>query len=109
VILTRPSWERAFKKLTEDQQHRVDTVLASLEQIFGRPHRHAGIGVRPIGHYLECRAGLDLRILFVASKGDLILVTVGNHNAVRAFIKNSKSEVVERNHRAGPDPSARHF
>ena len=89
MILTRPSWDRAFKKLTEDQQHRVNTVLTNLENSFGRPHRHAGIGVRPIGHYLECRAGLDLRILFVASRGDLILVTVGNHNAIRAFIKNA--------------------
>ena len=88
MILTRPSWERAFKKLTEDQQHRVNAVLGNLENSFGRPHRHAGIGVRSIGHYLECRAGLDLRVLFVASKGNLILVTVGSHNAIRAFIKN---------------------
>ena len=89
MILTRPSWDRAFKKLAEDQQHRVNIALTNLESSFGRPHKHAGIGVRPIGRYLECRAGLDLRILFVAGKGDLILVTVGNHNAIRAFIKNA--------------------
>lgn len=89
MILTRPSWDRAFKKLTVDQQHRVTGVLVRLEQSFGRPHEHAGIGVRPIGRYFECRARLELRILFVASKGDLILVTVGNHDAIRAFIKNA--------------------
>lgn len=89
MILTRPSWDRAFKKLTATQQHRVGSVLVRLEQSFGRPHEHAGIGVRPIGRYFECRASLDLRVLFVASKGDLILVTVGNHNMIRAFIKNA--------------------
>jgi len=89
MILTRPSWDRAFKKLSADQQYRVAGVLARLEQSFGRPHEHAGIGVRPIGRYFECRASRDLRILFVASQGHLILVTAGNHDAIRAFLKNA--------------------
>lgn len=87
MILSRPSFDRAYKKLTPAQAARVDNALARLEQSFGRPHLRAGIGVRSIGQFFECRAGLDLRILFVARAGDLILVTVGNHDQIRAFIK----------------------
>ena len=89
MILQRPSFERAYKKLTMAQQSAVDVALAKLEASFGHPHLHAGIGVRSIGNYFECRAGLQLRILFVARSGDLVLVTVGNHDAIRAFIKSS--------------------
>jgi hypothetical protein len=87
MILTRPSWQRAFKKLAAEQQQRVRSALARLEQSFGRPHQHAGLGLRSIGPYYECRAGLDLRILFVARHGDLILVTVGNHQTIARFVK----------------------
>ncbi|HEY5345966.1 MAG TPA: hypothetical protein VIK62_06440 [Verrucomicrobiae bacterium] len=57
-------------------------------QAFGRPHLHSGIGLRAFGKYFEFRAGLELRILFLAEGGDLHLCFVGNHNQVRAFIKN---------------------
>jgi hypothetical protein len=87
MILYRPSYIRAFKKLSPEQQARVNLAIAKLEESFGRPHLHAGIGLRPFGGYFEFRAGLDLRILFVAHGGDLVLVTVGNHNAIRAFIR----------------------
>jgi hypothetical protein len=86
MILTRPSFDRAYKKLTIQQRERVDVALGKLEQSFGRPHEHAGIGVRSIGHYFECRAGLQLRILFVVRQ-DLVLVTVGNHDQIARFIK----------------------
>jgi len=35
------------------------------------------------------RAGLGLRVLFLNEKGDLFLCFVGNHEQVRAFIKNA--------------------
>jgi hypothetical protein len=85
MILTRPSFDRAFKKLTPDQQARVDEAIDRAAAAFGRPHLHAGIGMRSVGNFFEFRAGLGLRVLFVASKGDLILVTVGNHDHVARF------------------------
>ncbi len=87
MILRRPSFDRTYNKLTPQQQARVDEAVGRLEKSFGRPHEHAGIGVRPIGHFFECRAGLQLRVLFVARSGDIVLVTVGNHDAIRAYIK----------------------
>jgi hypothetical protein len=88
MILTRPSYDRALSKLSTQQQHRVGQAVGQLERSFGRPHLHAGIGVRSVGGFFECRAGLDLRILFVSHAGDLILVTVGSHDHIARFIRN---------------------
>jgi len=89
MILQRPSFERAYDKLTPQQKARVDQAVGRLEKSFGRPHEHAGIGVRSIGHFFECSAGLQLRILFVVRAGDLVLVTVGSHEVIRAFVKSN--------------------
>ena len=89
MILQRPSFERAYEKLTAEKRSGVNDALARLEESFGRPHQHAGIGVRSIGKFFECRAGLRLRVLFVARGGDLILVTVGSHDTIRGFVKNN--------------------
>ena len=87
MILRRPSYDRAYGKLTPQQQERVNAALIRLEASFGQPHAHAGIGVRSVGSFFECRAGLDLRVLFVVRHGDLVLVTVGNHDHIRAYIR----------------------
>jgi hypothetical protein len=89
VILTRPSYDRAFKKLTPQQQARMEQAIERLEPAFGHPHIHGGIGLRSIGDYFEFRAGLGLRVLFVAAKKDVVLVTVGNHDHIAAFIRNA--------------------
>jgi hypothetical protein len=87
VIFTRPKFNRAWRSLTAQQQAAV-AAIARVEPAFGRPHLHSGLGLRPFGKYFEFRAGLELRILFLAEGGDLHLCFVGNHNQVRAFIKN---------------------
>lgn len=87
MIFQRPSFERAYNKLAPHQQARVAAAIARLEKSFGRPHEHASIGIRPIGRFFECRAGLQLRILFVVREGDLVLITLGDHNEIRAFLK----------------------
>jgi mRNA-degrading endonuclease YafQ of YafQ-DinJ toxin-antitoxin module len=89
MILIRPSFDRAFNKLNPQQQARVSKSIGRLEGAFGRPHLHGGIGLRSVGNYFECRAGLDLRLLFVASHGDLVLVTVGSHDHIARFIRNA--------------------
>jgi hypothetical protein len=89
MILRRPSFERAFSKLTPEQQARVSDSIGRAEGAFGHPHLHGGIGLRPVGNFFEFRAGLRLRVLFVASRGDLILVTVGNHDHIARFVRGS--------------------
>ncbi len=87
MILTRPSYERAFARLSPQQKARVNTAVELLQPTFGRPHLHGGLGLRAVGSYFEFRAGLGLRVLFVVSGGDLILVTVGNHDHIARFIR----------------------
>ena len=87
MIYTRPRFDRAFASLTPPQQAKVKSVIARLEAAFGRPHLHSGIGVRQFGRFFEMRAGLGLRVLFLAEGGDLFLSFVGNHDQVKAFLK----------------------
>jgi hypothetical protein len=87
MILTRPSYDRAFRKLNPTQRTRVNAAVARLEAVFGRPHLHAGLGLRAFGGFFEFRAGLDLRILFVAHQGDIILVTTGTHDHIARFVR----------------------
>jgi hypothetical protein len=89
VILTRSSYQGAFKRLSPTQQTALNAAIARLPEIFGRPHLHSGIGIRPVGKFYECRVGRDLRVLFVFDEGDFILVTVGNHDAVARFIRDN--------------------
>lgn len=88
MIYTRPKYRRAFNSLTLQQQAAVNAAVSRLESAFGWPHLHSGIGLRPFGKYFEFRSGLDLRVLFLPEDGDLYLCFVGNHNQIRAFIKN---------------------
>lgn len=87
MILTRPSYQRAFRRLSPVRQAAVNAVVARLPERFGRPHLHGGIGIRPFGGFYECRIGRDLRVLFAFDGGDFVLVTVGDHNAVARFIR----------------------
>lgn len=89
MILTRPSYLRAFNRLSSTQQAAVNAAMGRLQEIFGRPHMHAGIGIRPFGGFYECRIGRDLRVLFIFDRGDFVLATVGNHDAVARFIRDN--------------------
>ena len=87
MILSLSSYRRAFGRLSEDQKETVEGTLNRLEAALGLPHAHSGLGIRRFGNYFEARAGLGLRILFLIQDGDIILTTVGNHDQIRAFVK----------------------
>jgi hypothetical protein len=90
MIYRLPSFERAVARLSPAQQTAVQAALRQLPEAFGHPHRHAGFGLRPFGRYFECRAGLDVRVLFLVDHGDFFLATAGNHDHIRAYIKNNR-------------------
>ena len=90
IILRYASFDRAFSNLSPDQQETVRAAVLRTPSVFGHPHQHAGAGIRPFGTYYECRAGLGLRVLFRVREGDFILMTVGNHDHVRSYIKNNR-------------------
>ena len=90
MIYRRTSFERRYQKLSVHQRARVDAAIRRFESSVGRPHEHGGLGLRPFGRYLEFRAGLDLRLLVLPEGGDFFLVCVGNHDAVRAYLKGNR-------------------
>ncbi len=57
---------------------------------YGEPHLHAGLGLRRIVPFLECRCGLDLRLVFQKEKDALVFHLCGTHDEVRAFLKNKR-------------------
>lgn len=64
------------------------TVLRRLPAAFGRPHAHAGLGLRPLRRGLyEARIGLHLRVLFERDGDLLVIKTVGNHEAIRRYLR----------------------
>ncbi len=87
MIYQRPSFERRYRKLPPTERARVNEAIRRFESALGRPHEHAGIGLRPFGRFIEFRAGLRLRVLALIQQGDCFLVCVGNHDEVRAYIK----------------------
>ena len=89
MIYLRPGFERRYKKLARQQQARVDAAVRRFDQAVGKPHQHSGIGLRPFGRYQEFRVGLDLRALVLAEGGDFFLMCVGNHDEIRAYVKNN--------------------
>lgn len=72
---------------------RHDEVLAVMEAAlvsFGQPHLHAGIGLRRIPPFMECRCGLDLRLVFQREGDALVFHLCGTHDQVKAFLKNRR-------------------
>jgi mRNA-degrading endonuclease RelE of RelBE toxin-antitoxin system len=88
-VLARSSFDRAFRKLSAQQQEQVRAATRLLSSSFGKPHIHTGLGLRRFGRFFEFRAGLDLRVLFNIDEGDAVLLTVGNHDEIRRFVKDN--------------------
>jgi hypothetical protein len=86
-IFYRPAFARSFKALAPLDQQEVRAAQKQLSEVFGRPHLHVGLGIRRIGKFFEFRAGLKIRVLFVMEAGDAVLVTVGDHDAIRRYVR----------------------
>ena len=72
------------------RNERADVVLKLLElaDVFGQPHRHAGLGIRKMrGDLFECRVGLARRVLFRASSDALLIRFIGSHDQVQKYLR----------------------
>ncbi len=69
-------------------RERISEALQALAGGFGRPHLHAGLGIRRLRRDLfECLAGLHWRIVFFAEKGVLTAYDVMTHDEVKAWLR----------------------
>lgn len=88
TIYAHKSYLRAFKKFPPPEQKSINTAIARLPEIIGNPHGHSGAGVRRLRlSVFELRAGLRLRVVFTTGSECVFLHTVGDHDQVRAWIK----------------------
>jgi hypothetical protein len=79
---------KRFRSSVKGHEAEVARVLAEVQSGFGYPHRHAGLGLRKLAPDLfECRAGLKLRLVFLARKGVLTFDFAGNHEAVQKHLR----------------------
>jgi hypothetical protein len=53
----------------------------------GQPHLHAGIGLRRIRPFMECRCGLDLRLVFQREGQALVFHLCGTHDEVAIVVR----------------------
>ena len=85
-----PGFMRQYRALAKADQQLCDAAVEALPAAFGHPHRHAGLGLRALrrGVY-ECRASQAVRIGFTRHGETLLLHTVGNHDAIRTWLRNS--------------------
>ncbi len=83
-----PRLRKRTAKLSVRERDEIAAALRALENGFGLPHRHAGLGIRRLRKGLfECRAGLQWRIVFFAEKGVLSAYDVMTHDEVKAWLR----------------------
>lgn len=86
-VFTLPSFDRVFKKFSPEDQAGIRQQAAKLPASFGEPHVHGGLSVQRLGPFFEFRVGLKLRVLFRFNQGDAFLVTAGNHDEIRRYVR----------------------
>ena len=69
-----------------------DEVFAVMNEVaasWGRPHLHGGTGIRRLTKgYFECRSGRHVRLVFRLERECLLFDFAGNHDEVRAYLRN---------------------
>jgi hypothetical protein len=89
VVEIGPSWRRWAKSRSERELQEINERLKQLVDAFGKPHAHAGLGLRRLHKNLfEFRISRDIRVVFLFFRPNrLQLMMTGNHDEVRAWLK----------------------
>jgi hypothetical protein len=86
-----PTLLAALRKLPAAERRELGEAIAAAQSAFGSPHTHLGAGVRKLkGRWYEVRAGLHQRNVFCECDDCLSFEFMGNHDAVRQFLKGLK-------------------
>lgn len=86
-----PAVLRRLRELPKAEKVACLRALCNLDESFGRPHAHGGLGIRNLGNKLfECRASLSLRFLFQDRPTDLFVSFLGNHDEIKALLRSGK-------------------
>jgi mRNA-degrading endonuclease RelE of RelBE toxin-antitoxin system len=87
IALTH-SLRAQLRKLPKPFRRKVGERLQQLEQAFGDPHQHLGLGIRPLKRDdYEIRLDLKQRLVFKNNPDQLVALFIGNHNEVQRYLK----------------------
>ena len=81
---------RFLKSIPAARRTKILAAMQAAGEAYGQPYLHAGIGLRRIRPFMECRCGLDLRLVFQREKAALVFHLCGTHDEVGAFLKNQR-------------------
>jgi hypothetical protein len=88
---TTALFRRCLRGFSDERMESILATMRAAAAAYGRPHLHAGIGLRIIDDFIECRDALDHRLLFQRDGGSLVFRFYGTHDKVRAFLRNRRS------------------
>ncbi len=87
IVATR-EFLRAYHRLTDAPRDLVDASLQRFRDALQGGSMSAGLGHKHLGGRThEFRAGLALRVVYVAVEDQIILTLLGTHDDVRRFLK----------------------
>ena len=88
VVEYLASYDRAFRHLSAAIQVHTVQVIDRLLDYFSTGQRPHGLGLTRLRRdYWEVRVGLRLRILFELGKDRVAFIFVGDHDAIRNWLK----------------------
>jgi mRNA-degrading endonuclease RelE of RelBE toxin-antitoxin system len=87
-VVADKNFRAALARLPPEQQAEVLAALRELPAAFGRPHVHAGLGLRQLRPGIfEVRVGLQIGALFERDDDLLVVKIVGDHDAIRRYLR----------------------
>ena len=80
-----------LRDASDHELQAVERACRLAEAAFGRPHQHAGVGLRRLDrNQFECRVSIDQRLVFSREGDALLFDFAGNHDEVQAYLRNRK-------------------
>ena len=92
VVELGASWKRWARRRTDPDLEEINQRLLALVDTFGKPHAHAGLGLRRLrDNAFEFRVSHGIRVVFLFFKPNrLQLMMTGNHDEVRAWLRENR-------------------
>ena len=89
VVELGASWKRWARHRTDSDLQEINQRLLALVETFGKPHAHAGLGLRRLrDNAFEFGISRGTRVVFLFFKPNrLQLMMTGSHDEVRAWLK----------------------
>jgi hypothetical protein len=81
---------RFLKSIPAARRAEILAAMTAAGAAYGQPHLHAGVGLRRIPPFMECRCGRDLRLIFQREGRALVFHRCGTHDAIASFLRNQQ-------------------